>query len=321
MRSLGRAECGRAAVHVDGGDESPHDHRRPGADQLAIGDARQRLGQDLCQRACYTHRRHGPPDDKGRNDTGLIVLGIDLERAHHHIVERHRRVDVDERGHHRVFLHEVLTEQDTAHVDGILRPAGFGHRSHEGFVAQRHMGMQHIKVTFVHRDICRLAYRPPRVMQPLGHIAQFHELLEIRHRGIAPPPCGIAHEGRAIDGGEDKVPPPDYHIPITVACHLGDRRRRGGTKLACQPPWDTHPLPLNIGPGLTPERQCLGVVGKVHADLFQHRIGVLLDDLQRLFGQHFEVRDIPFDIARCLERDGCACRASCRTTTAACPSC
>ena len=201
MRSLRRAECGRTAVHVDRSHESPHDHRRTGTDELAIGDACQSLGQDLRQCPCDTHRGHRTPNNKRRNDAGLIVLGIDLESAHHHIVECHRRVDVDERGHHSVFLDEVLTKKDPAHIDTVLRPRRFGHRAHEGLVAERHMRMQHIEVTFVYRDVGRLAYRPPRMVQPFGHIAQLHEFLEVRHRSITAPPRGIAHKRRAIDRG------------------------------------------------------------------------------------------------------------------------
>ena len=199
MRSFRRAKGWCTTVHVNGGHESAHDDRRTGADKLAIGNAGQCLGQDLRQCPGHTYRRHRPPNDKRRNDAGLIVLGIDFERPHHHIIERHRRVDVDERGHHRVFLYEVLTEKDAAHIHTVLRARRLGHRPHEGFVAERHMRVQHIKVALVHRDVGRLAYRPPRVMQPFGHIAQLHEFLEVRHRSITASPGGIAHKRRAID--------------------------------------------------------------------------------------------------------------------------
>ena len=39
---------------------------------------------------------------------------------------------------------EIIAEDDARHVDGVFRAALGGHRAHEGLVAQRHMGEQHV---------------------------------------------------------------------------------------------------------------------------------------------------------------------------------
>ena len=158
MACLWCAKCRRARVHVNGCHKRPKDHRCTGADQLVIGHACQYLSQNLGQCARNRHRRHGPTHDKGRYDAGLIFRGKDFHRAHHHIIKRHRRVDVDQRCHDRIVFYKILTKQDFTHLNTVLCAAGFGHRSHKRFVRQFHMRQQHIQVTLVHRHICGFAH-------------------------------------------------------------------------------------------------------------------------------------------------------------------
>jgi hypothetical protein len=42
------------------------------------------------------------------------------------------------------------------------------------------------------------------MVQPFRHLAEFHELVEVGNRCVAPPAFDIAHEGRAIDRREDQ---------------------------------------------------------------------------------------------------------------------
>jgi hypothetical protein len=61
--------------------------------------------------------------------------------------------------------------------------------------------------------------------------------------------------------------------------------------LRARPRGHAHPLAFDIGAGLAPAVQRGGVLDEVDADLFQHRFGVVLDDLERLFVQDLEVRE------------------------------
>jgi hypothetical protein len=69
--------------------------------------------------------------------------------------------------------------------------------------------------------------------------------------------------------------------------------------------------------GFAPAGECVGVFGKVDADLLEDRLGVPLDDLDRLGAQHLEVGDVARDEARGLEADGGAFRPPCRPAAAA----
>ena len=153
-----RCTKGRSArPHVDRGHERTKDHWRAFADQLAVSHACQNFGQNLSQRASNRNRSHSAANDERRDDASLVVASVNFECTHHDAVESHRRVDVDERGHHGVFLNELFAEQDFTHLNRILRTARFGHRTHERFVRQGHVRQKHVEVTLVHRNIGRFA--------------------------------------------------------------------------------------------------------------------------------------------------------------------
>ena len=46
-----------------------------------------------------------------------------------------------------------------------------------------------------------------------------------------------------------------------------------------------HALALDVGAGLFPQLQRLGVVAEIDADLFQHRVGIALDQRQAFLVQ------------------------------------
>ena len=47
-----------------------------------------------------------------------------------------------------------------------------------------------------------------------------------------------------------------------------------------------HALALDVGAGLLPQLQRFGVVAEDDADLFQHRVGILLDQRQPFLVEH-----------------------------------
>jgi hypothetical protein len=55
--------------------------------------------------------------------------------------------------------------------------------------------------------------------------------------------------------------------------------------------------PVHLGAGLAPALQRRGVLDEGHADLFQHGLGIGLDDLQRL-----GVQDLEFGMLRSMNR-------------------
>ena len=121
MRSLWRAKGRRAGVHIDRGHKGAHDHRCPGTNQLRIGDTGQNLGHHLGQGARHRHRGHRAAHNKRRNDRRLVIGRKNLQRAHHNAVKCHRAVDIDQRGHHGVVLHELFAKQDATHIHTVLR--------------------------------------------------------------------------------------------------------------------------------------------------------------------------------------------------------
>ena len=88
LHVFGRAEGRRARFHVDVGGEAAIDDGRALAHELGQGEAGQRLGVLLDQRAGDSHRRHGAGQREGRDADDLIA------RRHLDDALQHRRVEL-----------------------------------------------------------------------------------------------------------------------------------------------------------------------------------------------------------------------------------
>ena len=318
-RGLRRPEGRRARLHRDGGGESAEEHRRAGAHELREGRASQYLGEDLRQRPGHRHRAHRPGKDEGRDDRGLIVAGIDLGRAEHGLVIDHGRIGVDQAGQDRVLRDEIVTEQDTDHGQGILRPLRRGDGAHEGLVRIFDMGIDHVEVTLVHRHVDRLADGAPGMVDRRRHIGELHEILEIPKRCIAALAVEIAHEGRAVDRGKDHRLAADLNRSFRIARVLGIDRWRGLQKRPAKPLGEMDMLATHFGTGLFPHGQRLRIA-EDDADLLENGIGIAFDDRERLFVQHLERGEPAVDIGLLHARPCAPARAASRRGTTAGPA-
>ncbi len=101
---------------------------------------------------------------------------------------------------------------------------------------------------------------------------------------------------------------------------LGKLRRCCCAQFPGQTARDAHTLPVYVCTCITPALQGRRIVEEIHADLFQNGLGVLFDDLKRLFGQHFEVGNVALDIPCCLKRNRAALCPPCCAAAPTCPS-
>ena len=61
-------------------------------------------------------------------------------------------------------------------------------------------------------------------------------------------------------------------------------------------------LALDVGAGLAPELQRLGIILEVDADLLEHGFGVVLDERQPLLAEHLVIGDLARDEGHRLDR-------------------
>ena len=167
-----------------------------------------------------------------------------------------------------------------------------------GLSRERHVRQQHVEMPLVHRDVGRLAHRPARVVHPLRHVGELHEVAEILDRRIPPPPLHVPHEGRPVDRRQHQVLAADGDVPLRVARVLHILPRRRGAEAPRQPLRQMHPVAAHVGPGPAPELQRRRVVGEPHAGLLQHRLGIGLDQRQPLLVEDLVGRDPPPDERR-----------------------
>ena len=316
QRGFRRAESRCARLHGDRCGEGAEEHRRARPNQLGERCARQHFRQDLRQRTGHRNRAHCTGQNEGRDDAGLIVAGIDLGRAQHGFIENHRRVGVDQIDDNAILVDEIGTEQDPAHVDCVLRPLGCGDRPHEGLVRQAHMGMHHVEVALVDRDVHRLADRAARVVHGRREIGHFDEILEVLNGRVAPLALPVADEGRPVDRSKDRRLAADLHGTLGIARVLGEDGRCGLQQRPAKPLGKMHPLTADIGTGVAPQLQRLLVVTKLDTNLFEHPVGIRFNQRQAFFVEHLVFADLAGDVDVLRPRPAAASRRSAGGCTA-----
>ena len=80
---------------------------------------------------------------------------------------------------------------------------------------------------------------------------------------------------------------------------LGELARRGLQQCAHRPLGKCTRSPFTSAPASF-HSQRLGVVAEVDADLFQHRVGIVLDEVEALLVEHLVERDLALDVSACL---------------------
>ncbi len=155
------------------------------------------------------------------------------------------------------------------------------------------MGIDHIQMALVDRDIDRLADRAAGMMEPRDLVGELHEILEILDIGVAPPALEIAHERGAIGWREDDIIAANFDIPGGVAGMLGELSEGafpddGAQHTGLKP----HPFAVHIGARLLPDFDHFRVIAKFDTDILEDRVGGGLDRHKTVFAQQLVGRDI-----------------------------
>ncbi len=197
-RRLGRAERGRARLHVGVREERAQDHGAAGIDELRQGDARERLGQLLGERRWDRDRRHRAHQQERRDDDRLVGAVVLEHRGQHAVVEAQRRVDVDQRDHGRRLLdRRAPAEQDLGHADRVGRVRAGRHGAHVGLVRERLQRQHHVEVARVERRVVRLDDRAAGHVELGERLRELHEVavvVDASRRGARRP--GARRAGR-----------------------------------------------------------------------------------------------------------------------------
>ena len=74
------------------------------------------------------------------------------------------------------------------------------------------MRVNHLQMALIDRQIDRLAHCATRMVHVRAHISELHEILEVLDRAIAAAFVEIMHEGRTINGCENRILAANLHI-------------------------------------------------------------------------------------------------------------
>jgi hypothetical protein len=136
------------------------------------------------------------------------------------------------------------------------------------------MGIDHVQMALVDRQVDGLADRAAGMVQPGRGIGEFHEIAEILDRGIAPPALQVGDEGRTVRGQQNNMIAPQHdrrgRVTTFHAEALGRRRaqRPGQTGI------EAHPRARDRGPNILEKPQRLLIAAELDADFPQNPLGM-----------------------------------------------
>ena len=145
------------------------------------------------------------------------------------------------------------------------------------------MRINHIEVAFGDGDVHRLADRAAAVMQMRGHIGEFHEVLEILQRRVAPASIKVMNERGAVIRREHRGVSADLHISSRISGVL--RICRGGVllhDLAAKSAGEADAVAVDLGASVAKPLDRGRLAADLDADAFEDQIGVKLKERETL---------------------------------------
>lgn len=158
------------------------------------------------------------------------------------------------------------------------------------------MRQHHVEVTLVHRNVDGLADGAAGVVDGRRHVGEFHEVLEVLQRAVAPALVEIHHEGRAVGGREHDAVATDLHRAGGVARVLDELAWRALQDLAQHSRFEGGAHAVEPGAGGAEQAHRLLVAAELDADLGEDAVGRPFDALQAFLAEQVEGRYLPRDV-------------------------
>ena len=157
------------------------------------------------------------------------------------------------------------------------------------------MGIDHVQMALVDGDVDGLTEGAAGMVQGRRLIDQFHQVAEVFDGAVAPAAVEIADERWPVDRGEDRRIATDVDVALRIAGQLVEFGGRRLQEISGETAGHSHPLAVDVGTGIAPQRQRLLVVAKFDADLGKNGFGIRFDGLQAFIGQDLGEGDFSRD--------------------------
>ncbi|KAB2860643.1 MAG: hypothetical protein F9K43_22520, partial [Bauldia sp.] len=244
LHVLGRAEGGRAALHVDIGGEAAVGDGRAGLHKLREGDAGERFGILLRQRAGNRHRGHGAREREGRHDDDLAAPAHLHDALQHGGIEAQRGGGVDDRDQRGLGVELPLADaaRETGDLDAVpvaLAAEGVGV---EGLVGEGGEVGEAVEVADRRVEVDGLDGVAARHVDDVEGLRELEEVAEVRLRAGAAALQRIRAIGRASHLGEDEMIAAEDEIVGGIAGIQGEGGRRRFDGVQDKAAVEAHPL-------------------------------------------------------------------------------
>ena len=158
------------------------------------------------------------------------------------------------------------------------------------------MGIDHLEMPLVDRQVDRLAERSAGMVDVGAEIGEPDEVLEVLERSVAAAPVEIVDEGRAVVRREHHRVAADDDVALRIARVLHVARGRGGAELSREAARKAHPLALDVAARAAKEVERARKVAELDADLLEQRVGVALDDFEPFLAENLGQRNVARDV-------------------------
>ena len=147
------------------------------------------------------------------------------------------------------------------------------------------MGVHHVQVAFVDRNVGRLADGASGVVQPRIGMGQLHEVLEVFERSIAPTLVQVHDKWRAVSGCKHHIFSADTDVVLGVARMLRELFGRGFQNFPHLARLKAHTQTVDLCASLAKHGQAFIIVPDIQAHLGQDAFRRGFNFLKPLFTQ------------------------------------
>ena len=133
----------------------------------------------------------------------MIVPGISLHRSQHRRIPNHWGIGIDETGDHGVVVDEFGAKQNFCHLNRVFGTLRCSNRTHERLITVTHVGINHVEMPFIYRQINRLTNGSSGMVKLRTEVGEFDKITEVLNRRVTSSFLYISDEGRAVSRNQN----------------------------------------------------------------------------------------------------------------------
>ena len=121
-----------------------------------------------------------------------------------------------------MVVNEFSAKQNFCHLHRVFGALGCSNRTHERLITVTHVGINHVEMPFIYRQINRLTNGSSGMVKLRTEVGEFDKITEVLNRRVASPFLYISDEGRAVSRNQNQVLTADDYISFRISGMLNE---------------------------------------------------------------------------------------------------